>query len=311
MTVGIIDGERKEKVSVIVNNFNKAKYIKECLDGIKNQTYGKENIELIIWEDNSTDQSSQIIDDWINTNSDFENVFVYTTGDAIGYWQSGLLPLGVTRWLALKHCTGNYVALCDSDDVWLEDKLEKQIPLFDDHVGIVYSDCVFFKNNSSNNDWGVPFLKTNILSDNKEVMFYTFHGYYPIFKENVFFNLLTTYNFMPASTLVFNKLFLTTSLKDINHYTSGEDYDWCLSVCQNYKVVCCEEALVYYRIVDESLTHNSRKSTRATWYEIDCAIKHYQRSKKTFGHFKKLSFKQHLIWLYCKLIWKQFMREDV
>src|SRR4030065_2953451 len=191
MTVGIIDGERKEKVSVIVNNFNKAKYIKECLDGIKNQTYGKENIELIIWEDNSTDQSSQIIDDWINTNSDFENVFVYTTGDAIGYWQSGLLPLGVTRWLALKHCTGNYVALCDSDDVWLEDKLEKQIPLFDDHVGIVYSDCVFFKN-----------IKDNVI----EEMFYTFHDQYPIFKENVFFNLLTKYNFMPASTLVFNKL---------------------------------------------------------------------------------------------------------
>ena len=298
MTLNTVNEERKPKVSVIVNNFNKGKYIEECLNSIKVQTYGFKNLQLVIWDDNSTDDSYKIIQQWMLENSDFENVNLYRTGDVIGHYGSGVLPLGVTRWLALNKCVGQYVAICDSDDVWVDSKLEKQIPLFNDDVGIAYSDCLFFKDSpKEGDDW--------------EWLFHTFHDQYPMFEKDVFFNLLTNHNFMPASTLVFNRLFLKSSIKAPTHYTSGEDYDWCLRVCEHFKAVCCHDGLTYYRIVDDSLTHNSRKSTRATWFEIDCALSVYNEAKKGFSKIQRIKFYQHLCLLYCKLIWKQFVRERI
>ena len=54
-------------------------------------------------------------------------------------------PLGEARNLAILQSKGSLIAFLDSDDIWLEDKLEEQVPLFSSkNVGIVISDSIFF-----------------------------------------------------------------------------------------------------------------------------------------------------------------------
>ena len=53
-------------VSVVITNYNHEEYIVECLDSIKNQTY--KNIEIIIIDDASTDNSVEVINNWIEIN---------------------------------------------------------------------------------------------------------------------------------------------------------------------------------------------------------------------------------------------------
>ena len=59
-------------VSFVISNYNNENYISDCLDSILNQTY--ENIEIIVVDDNSTDNSVQVIKQWIENNKNlFKN----------------------------------------------------------------------------------------------------------------------------------------------------------------------------------------------------------------------------------------------
>ena len=51
---------KKKLVSILVNNYNNEKYIKNCINSCLDQTY--KNIEVIIYDDNSSDRSISIID---------------------------------------------------------------------------------------------------------------------------------------------------------------------------------------------------------------------------------------------------------
>jgi hypothetical protein len=98
------------------------------------------------------------------------------------------------------------------------------------------------------------------------------------------------------------------------HYTSGEDYDWLLKVTEKYSTFYLNKPLTDYTILSNSLTHSKRSSTRATWYEIDAAVSSFNRISNSFNRIGKrfrYTFYRHLVWLYCKLIWKQFIREKL
>ena len=58
---------KKELVSVIVPIYNTAKYLPKCLDSIIGQTY--QNLEIILIDDGSTDNSGKIADDYAKKDS--------------------------------------------------------------------------------------------------------------------------------------------------------------------------------------------------------------------------------------------------
>ena len=102
----------KELISIIMPSYNTAKFIKETIDSVLSQTYT--NWELIIVDDCSTDNTdeivSQLADERIKYIKNEKN-----SGAA------------VSRNRALKEANGKWIAFLDSDDVWLPEKLEKQI----------------------------------------------------------------------------------------------------------------------------------------------------------------------------------------
>ena len=115
----------KPLVSVIVNCFNGEKYLREALDSVITQTY--KNWEIIFWDNQSTDKSAEIFKSY----KDSRLKYYYASSHADILYEA--------RNYALKKANGVFIAFLDVDDCWLPNKLEKQIPLFNDpDVGLVY-----------------------------------------------------------------------------------------------------------------------------------------------------------------------------
>ena len=120
-----------KRVSVIINCFNSEKYIEECLKSVLNQTHI--NLEVIIVDNNSTDNTKKIIEKF--------------NDDRIRYFYlNDHLKLGEARNYALKKCSGEFIAFIDSDDIWVNYKLEEQIKIFSKpDVGLVFCNSYKFK----------------------------------------------------------------------------------------------------------------------------------------------------------------------
>ncbi len=100
------------KVSVIMPNCNKGKYIKETIECVLNQTY--KNIELLIIDDNSNDNSLEIIN---SIKDERIRLFHNENNEGAAYCRN----------LAIANAAGEYIAFLDSDDLWAKDKIEKQL----------------------------------------------------------------------------------------------------------------------------------------------------------------------------------------
>lgn len=118
----------KELVSIIMPMHNSAKYIGEAITSVINQTY--DNWELLVIDDVSNDNSCDIVREYIKRDNRIHLLF---NDNHTGRPSS-------PRNMGVNYAKGRYIAFLDSDDMWFPEKLEQQIPLFDDdNVAIVYS----------------------------------------------------------------------------------------------------------------------------------------------------------------------------
>lgn len=101
-------------VSVIMPTYNCAKFIGETIKSIQAQTYS--NWELIIVDDCSTDNTKEVVENYVKLDKRIKyNSLEKNSGAA------------VARTSAMKIADGEYMAFCDSDDIWIDVKIEKQL----------------------------------------------------------------------------------------------------------------------------------------------------------------------------------------
>lgn len=108
-----------ELVSVIMPSYNTAEYIKETIQSVLAQTY--DNWELIIVDDCSTDNTDEVVADFLS-----DTRIRYIKNDI----NSGA---ALSRNRALREANGKWIAFLDSDDLWEPQKLEKQIAFMKDN----------------------------------------------------------------------------------------------------------------------------------------------------------------------------------
>lgn len=123
-------------VSVIVPNYNHAKYLKERLDSIYNQTY--KNIEVILLDDASSDNSVNILNDYLNKHPHNTRIILNkeNSGKVFLQWNKGLAA-----------AKGEYIWIAESDDYCDNDFLEKLlIGLRHQSVMLSYARSVFMQN---------------------------------------------------------------------------------------------------------------------------------------------------------------------
>ncbi|HEX3110532.1 MAG TPA: glycosyltransferase family A protein, partial [Thermoanaerobaculia bacterium] len=110
-----------KSVSVVIPSYNYARYLGEAIDSALGQTLPP--LEVIVVDDGSTDDTPAVLAAY---------------GDRIRVLRQKNAGVAVARNSGIAAARGECVAFLDADDVWLPRKLELQIPLFTDSVGLVH-----------------------------------------------------------------------------------------------------------------------------------------------------------------------------
>lgn len=113
--------DKEINISVIICTYNGARFIREQLDSILNQTYPVK--EVIIQDDCSTDHTFTIISEYA---SRFPQIIAIENKCQLG--------INENFFSAMRKASGNYIAISDQDDIWEPDKLEMQINAIGDNL---------------------------------------------------------------------------------------------------------------------------------------------------------------------------------
>lgn len=132
--------QKKPLISVIMPVYNGEDYLYDALKSVAEQTYS--NFEAIIIDDCSTDKSSEIIRAYTH-DSRFRPIFRQQNGGVATAQNDGVLA-----------AKGDWVALIGCDDLWLPEKLEKQVALIemDPSISLVFSNGIEF---NESGDYGL------------------------------------------------------------------------------------------------------------------------------------------------------------
>ena len=206
-----------ELVSVIMPSYNTAKFISETIESVLAQTYP--NWELIIADDCSTDDTDAV-------------VRPYLADDRIRYIKNEKNSgAAVSRNRALREAKGKWIAFLDSDDLWLPEKLEKQIAFMEqNNCRFSYTNYIEIDENSEENGRSVTGPKK-----------ITRHGMY-------------NYCWMGCLTVMYDAE--TVGLIQIADIKKNNDYAMWLKVCK--KADCCllDEVLAKYRKRSGSISNH-------------------------------------------------------
>lgn len=207
---------RNELVSVIMPAYNAAKYISESIDSVLRQDY--DNWELIVIDDGSTDQTAGITKQYAASN------------DRIKYIEQPHAGQGKARNAGLQISSGEYVAFLDADDIWLPEKLSKQIEILQStDADLVFSQAYLLQ------DENVTTEKINS------------HSGYLNGKDAVL--VFLSGNQVPLLTAIAKR----SSIQEVNGFTEirgiHEDYDlWLRMLAAGQKFFGLDTALARYRI---------------------------------------------------------------
>lgn len=207
-------------VSVNIPCFNSGRFIEETLKSVLSQTYT--DFEIIVMDDGSTDDTGRIINSF---------------GDSrIKYFYKNNEGLSETRNKGIVASAGEYIAFLDHDDLWLPQKLEKQIAKFEGKgLGLVFSDSYI------------------LLDGIREKMTY-FDRCNP--KRGFVFEdlLLENSNFIPLSTVVIRR----DAFKEVGYFKKefkiGEEYELFLRAADKYMFDYVDEPLAIYRIHENNFS---------------------------------------------------------
>lgn len=121
-------------ITVVMPNYNGSRFVGQAIDSVLTQTY--KQFELIVVDDCSTDESLRIIAEKAAADA---RIHIIALPQNVG--------VANARNVGIREAKGKYVALLDNDDLWFEDKLERQLRLAKQGADIVYCSYDFIDEN--------------------------------------------------------------------------------------------------------------------------------------------------------------------
>ncbi|MGG3689495.1 glycosyltransferase family 2 protein [Caldifermentibacillus hisashii] len=215
-------------VSVIIPVYNSGKFIAKTLDSVLNQTY--KQIEIIIVDDCSTDNSQQIINDYLVSH---DNIIYHRLEVNSG--------AAVARNKALDLAKGKYVAFLDSDDLWYPKKIEKQLELMQQKkAAICYTAIEMIDEND------------NLIKGKRNVL------------EMINYKFLLKNTMIATSTVIIDREL--TGRFQMPLIRSGQDYATWLMLMRNGTLAYgINEPLTSYRKSSNSLSSKKYKNIVKVW----------------------------------------------
>ncbi len=240
-------------VSVIMPAYNAETTIAESIQSVIDQTY--QNWELIIVDDGSTDETSQIAESYKEKRIRL-----------IKKANSGVAD---TRNLAIQWSSGSLVAFLDSDDLWMSDKLEKQVEFFisnNNIFGLVHTGYIEFDKIREFNPKPFKHVSKRDISGNVT-------------------SQLMIHDFVATLTVMVRKeVFDEVGLFDLN-FNGTEDWDLWIRIAQKYRFGFIDLPLAKYRLNPIGLSKTINKFEKELWKVVNKHLlaSDLDRSKKNKG----------------------------
>lgn len=236
----------KASVSIVLCTYNGAKYLSEQLDSILAQTYPLH--EIIIQDDNSTDETVNIIYEYA---SKYSLIKFFENNSAHGVNGNFIS--------AMQRATGDYIAISDQDDIWETDKIENQMKSIGKNLLCSGFSCPFSTDGS--------FAYFDHRKRNVNVVRMCFLG-------------------LPGHTLLLRRE-LINMLPPLEHSIFKYSmYDAALSIvaAAHKNIVFIDKILVNFRRHSAATTYNDYKKSLPSWqnalYMLWWGIKHYKETRK-------------------------------
>ena len=246
-------------VSVIIPNYNHARFLKQRIDSILNQTY--KYFEIIILDDHSNDNSANIIETY-KDNPHVSNIVVNSknSGSPFFQWQKGI-----------KLAKGNIIWIAESDDICENTLLEKLICEFSSDKLCVIAFCKSLKIDIDGNIIGEEGLSSS------------FHMKGDYFLKKY----LSRHNYIVnASSAIFKKDIIDKVDWTFTKYRGCGDWLLWIELCKYGNIAYCNSPMNYFRI------HGSNTTMQQTYdgrNEIEgVQIYRYMREKKYINYKEEL-----------------------
>lgn len=245
---------KNPRVSVIIGSYNCEKFIKDTIFSVIDQTF--KDWELIVVDDCSTDTTTQKV-------QEISDVRIRL----VKLEENSGRP-AVPRNKGIQLAQGEFIAFLDHDDLWLPEKLEKQLKLFDEdkELFLVYAKCYVQKDGQI----------IDVSPHNPRA------GY-------IFEALYSAHNLMPCSTVMIKNTFGEKKylFNEDKQLAAIEDYDLWLSITYREKVSFVDEPLCVYRVYAENMSSGMK---------MNLFFKKYKIVIKKFSHLvpKKVLIRKYI-----------------
>jgi glycosyltransferase involved in cell wall biosynthesis len=202
------------KVSIVTAAYNHVRFVRQSVESALNQTY--RDFEHIVIDDGSTDGTADVLKSF---------------GNRIKYIRQENRGAHATINAAIRESSGEYIAILDSDDAWLPQKLERQMPAFEQtpKPGMVYSQACIIDEQGQLRNNGAPAGKA--LADSGR-------AFEDLLKDNA----------IPVLTAVIGR----DCLEDVGFFRENlkalSDWDLWLRIALKWPIAFVAEPLALYRI---------------------------------------------------------------
>ena len=216
-----------ENVDIIIPNYNKGIYLKDCISSVIKQTY--KNWFLYIIDDCSIDNSLQILDSF----KKIDNIKIIKLNKNMG-------P-SFCRNLGIRNSKSKFISFLDSDDYWTDNKLQDQINfMIKNKYNFTYTDYITIFESKNNKK-----IKTNI-------------------KDSFTFEEFVRNSSINSSTMIIErKLINNKKFKKINLL---EDYLFkCEILKNNNKAYKLNKESAFYRVIKNSRSKDILKNLYFLW----------------------------------------------
>ncbi|MDP1808381.1 MAG: glycosyltransferase [Actinomycetota bacterium] len=211
-------------VSVVIPTHNRAALLRKAIDSVLAQTH--QEFEIIVVDNGSTDETREMVGGYVAKDARVRYHYQENSGSPVS-------PRNKAAALA----RGTYLAFLDSDDLWLRDKLARQLAKFAEEpdTAIVYSDFYMMDKDGGR---GANFFSLG-----------------QPHRGQVFPRLLVK-NFIPTSTAMIKKTAFAEAGGMDERYRIAHDIDLYLKIASKYPVDYCDQPLAQIRMDASSLSGN-------------------------------------------------------
>ena len=256
---------KNQLVSVVIPTYNSAQYLSEAVDSVLRQSYS--DFEIIIVDDASTDITGELLNKYLNNQKVSVMRLDICSGPA------------AARNAGLNMSKGDIIAFLDADDVWLPEKLDRQVQAL-----------------KKDPESGWAYCNGLVVDQNLKKMYYITERWNQT-EGMIYEDILLKSLWVPISSVVIKREVFTHCGPFDPDLRTVEDLDLFLRIARNYKCTYLKDPLFNYRVHNSNLSRIEERMEVGRLKVLDKLIDLHPEYESELRHIHHRSVGIGMLWM--------------